>query len=160
MYLASWDNQDLSVTHQRYASTEWLVFSWTFQHRMLSIDLSWVETSSSVHPFINWKTCGTQLSFVIPDIWIKQTEQEFPKVLFIITKNKNFPLLSLSGTYLKYVFMLQMAGTDWSCSGEELPWKKTSVPKWKLMRGLNWSHLTDLSSCSGYTKVANHSQSF
>ena len=51
-YLASWEDQDLSITHQRCASTEWLVFSWTFQHRMLSIDLSWVEPSIYVH----WKT--------------------------------------------------------------------------------------------------------
>ena len=43
MYLASWENQDISVAHQRWASTEWLVFPWTFQHKMLLIDLSWFE---------------------------------------------------------------------------------------------------------------------
>ena len=121
MYLASWDNQDLSVTHQRCASTEWLVLSWTFQHRRFLIDLSQVEHSISVHPFLNWKNCGTQLSFVIQMSELNKLSRDFQKFSLSSSTTHKFPSLSLSGTYLRYVFMLQMTGTDWSCTGEEPP---------------------------------------
>ena len=121
MYLASWENQDLSVTHQRCASTEWLVLSWTFQHRRFLIDLSQVEHSISVHPFLNWKNCGTQLSFVIQMSELNKLSRDFQKFSLSSSTTHKFPSLSLSGTYLRYVFMLQMTGTDWSCTGEEPP---------------------------------------
>ena len=118
MYLASWDNQDLSVTHQRCASTEWLVLSWTFQHRRFLIDLSWVEPSISVNPFLIWKIFGSQLSFVIQISELNKVSRSFQRFYLSSPTTNNFPSLSLSGTYLEYVFPLRMAGTDWSCSGE------------------------------------------
>ena len=118
MYLASWEKQDLSVTHPRYASTEWLVFSWTFQHRRFLIDLSWVEPSISVNPFLIWKIFGSQLSFVIQISELNKVSRSFQRFYLSSPTTNNFPSLSLSGTYLEYVFPLRMAGTDWSCSGE------------------------------------------
>ena len=45
----------------------WVVgFSWTFQHKMCLINLSWVEPSISIHPFMSKiiRTFVTQLAFL------------------------------------------------------------------------------------------------
>ena len=104
MYLASWENQDISVAHQRWASTEWLVFPWTFQHKMLLIDLSWFEPQFLfIEKLLN--------SFLIQI-------SEFRK-RFIYCHQQQ--LRSLSGRHSKDVFLPRMANTDWSCTRQGPP---------------------------------------
>ena len=99
MYLASWENQDISVTHQRCVSTEWLVFPWTFQHRSFLIDLSWVDPSIYVHLSLELMKNLLNWAFICnPDIWIKQTKQGLQKVFSIII---NYKQICIIGTYLK-----------------------------------------------------------
>ena len=105
MYLASWENQDISVAHQRWASTEWLVFSWTFQHKILNI---WLVVSwAPIH--FHW------------EIHISSS-----------TTMKCLSSRSLSGRHLKDVFLPRMPNTDWGCTGREPSFIEDFCPKMKI----------------------------
>ena len=187
MYLASWEHQDLSVTHKTCVSTEWLVFPWTFQHRRFFIDLSWVEPSTSVHQqqtnIHHWgifKIClpasdgRHRLELLWRRVALKEdfcTKMKINFHWFVIHGTVNFVHQQKRNIHRWDKFKICLPASD-GRHRLELFWRRVALKedfctKMKIntrtkLIPFDWwfCQQLDLSLCSGHTKFGNPYQSF